>query len=152
MRAVRRRKNQRGNVLVEFTVSVLVLTMLLAATADLGRMFYYADLCASAAEAGVHYAMVSAGHNTDLTGIQNAALAEPNTTPTLTGLSAVATNFYTCEGSTTTSTTVPSCGSGKVVTYVQVNVTYSFKTLMGWTFIPNTISLGAKQVMPLSET
>ena len=110
--AIRRR---RGSALVEFAMLVSVLLLVLFGVIDMSRMFYTCSAMAGAAEAGVRYGLLSTSKNSDLAGMQQAALNDAN----VTGTSATASRFCTCPDGSAVSCS-GSCASGSVRLYLQV--------------------------------
>src|SRR5689334_19585820 len=73
-----RRKNQRGNALVEFALSAVVMVMITVGVTDFARLFSVAEVAQRAAAAGAQYGALSPAHWSDFTGIQTAALNDAN--------------------------------------------------------------------------
>jgi Flp pilus assembly protein TadG len=132
---------------LEFALSATLLFMLFAGLADLTRMFYYARMVTSAAEAGVHYGMYTAANWTDYTGMQNAATASAGN---VASLSAVATSYCACPGTTGTVACASTCaGSTTPEEYVQVTTTYPFAAVVAWPSLPSTFTISYTAVMPV---
>lgn len=132
--------------MVEFAVSIMVLCLLLSASSDFGRLFYYSDIVWNAARAGVQYGMMNSANASDITGMQNAALAEPGST--LTGLTATATQYCQCAGVSGTVTCNSTCSGGvSPQMYIQVTTSYPFTTTVNWLWVPSSVTLNGKTVM-----
>jgi len=119
--------------------------MLLAGVADLTRMFYYARIVTNAARAGVQYGIYSNTHWTDYTGMQNAATASAGNA---NGLTANATSFCQCPGSSSTVSCASTCaGSTTPKEYVQVTTLYPFAAVVIWPRMPSSFNISYTDTM-----
>lgn len=142
-----RKGRRRGSAVLEFALSGTLLFMLFAGMADLSRMFYYARIVTNAARAGVQYGMYSSTHWADYTGMQNAATASANS---LTGLTASATSYCQCSGTTGTVSCTSTCsGSTSPKEFVQVTATYPFAAVVIWPMLPSSFSISYTATMPV---
>lgn len=140
-----KRRRTRGSAVLEFALSSTVLFMLFAGLADLTRMFYFARIVTNSARAGVQYGMYNVTHNTDTTNMQSYALAEANN---LTGLSATATYYCQCSGSTSTVTCGSSCsGNTTPKMYDSVTASYPFAATVIWPMLPNSFTISYTATM-----
>jgi Flp pilus assembly protein TadG len=141
----RKNKAQRGSAIVEFGMLAPVLVLMLMGTMDFARVFYTSISVVNAARAGVQYGVRSNGKSGDLTGMQNAALADGSD---VSGLTAVATRFCQCSDGTTANCLTGSCGAyGRPRIYVKVTTTAQFKTLFKYPKVPATINLSKSATM-----
>jgi Flp pilus assembly protein TadG len=143
----RRTSRSRGSAVLEFALSSTLLFMLFAGLADLTRMFYYARIVTNAARAGVQYGMYTSANWTNYTGMQSAATASAGN---LTGLSAVATSYCQCPGTSGTVACASTCsGSTTPKEYVQVTTTYPFAAVVAWPKLPATFNISYTSIMPV---
>lgn len=133
-----RRKNQRGNALMEFAICSFLIMMLTAGVTEFSRSFSAADMAASAAEAGAQYGALSPAHWSDYAGMQAAALNDANN---MTGVTATASNTCYCQLGGIPVTCPASCSSGSPITYVTVQVTVPFTSILSLPYIPTTPTL-----------
>lgn len=140
-----RRRRSRGSAVLEFALASTVLFMLFAGIGDLTRMFYYARIVTNAARAGVQYGMYSQTHWTDYSGMQTAATTSGGS---LTGLTATASSYCQCAGTTGTVTCTSSCsGSTSPREYVQVTTSYPFAAVVVWPQMPSSFTISYTDVM-----
>lgn len=138
--SLRSKSRQRGSVLVEFAIMFPMMVIMALGTADFARVFYAGIAVANAARAGVQFGSVSAGNAGDFPGMQQAATADA-ANQGLTGVTAVATNFCGCNGSSTAvNCNTGTCGAAAPNGYVKVTVSYSYNTLVNYPGIPSTIA------------
>jgi Flp pilus assembly protein TadG len=121
--AIRIVRSTEGTALVEFALVGGVLIWLLFGVLDMSRMFYACSATSGAAEAGVRYGLLSTSNNSDLTGMQTAAIRDAN----LTGASATATQVCKCSDGTSISCT-GTCSSGSLRLYLKVIVNAPFSS------------------------
>jgi len=133
-----RRKRQRGNAVIEFALGSTLLFLLLGGVSDFARLFYYANIVSNSAHAGIQLGMYNASAP-DLTAMQTAALAEPGS---LTGLTANASKYCQCAGTTGTVSCTSTCTGGTTPQmYLQVTTSYPFNTVVTWPSIPSTVNV-----------
>jgi hypothetical protein len=121
--------------------------MLFAGLADLTRLFYYARIVTNAARAGVQYGMYTSANWTNYTGMQSAAKASAGN---ITGLTATATNYCQCPGTSGTVTCTSTCaGSSAPKEYVQVTTVYPFAAVVVWPSLPSTFNISYTSTMPV---
>src|SRR5579871_6159386 len=133
-----RRRKEGGNALVEFALCSTVLFMMVAGITDFARLFNLADMTVGAASAGIQYAALSPAHYNDLTGIQNAALADTGNFP---GATATATQFCTCSVGGSQVSCPATCNSGTPETYVQVSVTIPYHSMFAYPGLPDPLQV-----------
>jgi len=125
---LKNKHSQRGSNLIEFALLVtFVLVPLFLLTIDFGRAYYISIEVSDAARTAAQYGMAQPGAS--LTTIQNAATADVSAD--LTGMTAVAATGCMCSDGTSAQApcggTPPSCtGSVRLITYVQVNTSYTY--------------------------
>lgn len=134
----RRSRSQRGNILVEFALTSTVLLLIVCGITDFARLFNIANMAAGAASAGIGYAGLSPANYGDITGIQNAALADTGNYP---GATATATQFCACSVGGTQVSCPATCGNGNPETYVQVTVTVPYAAMFSYGWIPNPVNV-----------
>ena len=136
----RRRATQRGNALIEFALTSVLLMLITVGVTDFSRLFAIADMAASAASAGAQYGALSPAHWSDFTGMQTAAL---NDAGTQTGATATATNTCYCTLGGTATTCPASCGGASGITYVTVSVTVPATSYFNYPWMPSIGSLSS---------
>jgi Flp pilus assembly protein TadG len=138
-------------VIIEFALLFPMMMLMMLGTADFARVFYAGIAVANAARAGVQYGALDPGNAGNFTAMQQAALNDA-ANQGLTGITAVASNYCGCTGSSSTVT----CGSGLCAVgggtttpngYVRVVVNYTYNTLVNYPGIPHTISLSRTATM-----
>jgi Flp pilus assembly protein TadG len=130
-----RRLDQRGLALVEFALVLPLLSMLLIGLIEIGRLTYFSIEVGNAAHAGAFYGASDPTHTTG--GMVSAARADAVNISTQTP---TANYVYACwNAATQTSTpatpspTHTTCSSGgNSVTYAQVSVTGTIRTLFNY--------------------
>jgi Flp pilus assembly protein TadG len=137
---MRRRRTQGGNAVVEFAMMAVVLLLFTCGVSDFARLAGLADMARGAAAAGTKYGALSPAHYGDLTGMQNAAVADTGNYP---GATAVATQFCACTVGGGHVTCPASCGTGNPETYIQVVVSVPFITIFKYPWIPNPVQISS---------
>jgi Flp pilus assembly protein TadG len=134
-----RRRRQRGNVLVEFAMTSTVLLIIACGVTGFSRIFNIASMAAGAAAAGVQYGGLSPAHYGNLTGMQNAALADTGNYP---GATATASQFCACSLGGTQVSCPATCSSGATPeTYIQVSVTIPYQSVISYPMLPNPVNV-----------
>jgi Flp pilus assembly protein TadG len=118
------RTMRRGVAVVELAILLPILTLLFVVAIDYARVFYFAVTVGGAARNGALYARDSVtAAESPFTSTTEAALADAkNLTPTPTVASTNGTD-------------------DKGQPYVEVTVTYTFKTLTNYPMVPSTVTL-----------
>ena len=124
-------------------VSVVLILLLLGAS-DFARVYFLSNEVDTAARAGVQYGASSTSNTVDFTGMQNAAL---NDAPDIKGMTAVASQFCQCPGTTTTfsCSTKNTCSDKRI--YIQVSTTATFTTALPWPGLPKSLPVHANAMM-----
>jgi len=133
-------KCQSGTSLIELALVLPILFLLLAGAVDFGRAYYLAIEVAHAAHSGALYGSQNPG---DTVGMQNAAAADAADVPSFGTSSVTAT--YGCECSDGSSavvgcTAAPTC-STNVVSYVQVNTSATYNSMLPYPGVPSPLTL-----------
>jgi len=136
---------QRGNTLIEFSLTAVVLFLLSCGVADFSKLVILNRMADGAAAAGTRYGALTAAHYGDLTGMQNAALADTGNYP---DASAVATQFCPCADGALLIFPAP-CNSSNPQTYIQVTVTIPFVSMLNYPWARNPIHLTSTSVARL---
>jgi Flp pilus assembly protein TadG len=142
----KRQGRQNGNALVEFSLIAVVLFLLSCGVADFARSITAVNIAQEAADAGTMYGALSPAHYNDLTGCQNAALA--NTTA-YSGVTATATQFCACSVGGAHVTCPATCSTGSAETYLQLQVTIPYASMFKYPFIPDPLNLTGLSVVRL---
>ena len=129
---------QRGNALVEFAVSSVLLLLLSIGVTDFARIFSVADAAASAAEAGTTYGALSPAHYGDLDGMQTAAKDDAGNP---TGMTAVASQVCTCSIGGAAVDCPAICSTGTAETYIKVVVTIPVTMAFSYPWMPAVTSM-----------
>lgn len=114
--------DNRGNVIIEFALSLPILFLLLAGMLDLGRFALEKSALLQGAREGAQYGMVN---SSDSTGVNSTAV---NATG-LTGVTATNSVFCECVNGTTVACST-TCSTGNLKTYITVNTTRSFSSFL----------------------
>jgi TadE-like protein len=133
-----------GQAAVEMALVLPVLAVLLVGVVDLARVFFVSIGVSNAARAGVAYGAQSLTTAKDNSGMKQAALDDGSG---ISGLSATAKEFCECvvAGVHLSCSPTPICG--KPHTYVQVQTSAQFQTLLHYPGLPSTVELSGNAVM-----
>jgi Flp pilus assembly protein TadG len=134
--------------MTELTLAVPVLALLLVASADFARVFYFSIAVNNAARAGAQYGSQSIVTADDVTGMKNAATQDSPDLPSLTATA----RQCTCG----TGTSVAACGSSYCTTnptgnYVEVDTSMTFNTTITYPGIPSSVALAGKAIMLVQQ-
>jgi Flp pilus assembly protein TadG len=133
-----RRGLRAGVAMVELAAVFPVLVLVFMAVVDVGRMFLMSIAMANAAHAGVLYGAQNATTSTDYTGMQNAAY---NDAAGVSGITATASRFCQCSNGSMVQCG-SSCSNGNgAITYVKVQTSGTFTTLINYPGLPSSIPL-----------
>jgi Flp pilus assembly protein TadG len=135
---------QLGQALLEVTLICTVLTAAMLGAAELGRLSYAAIVVSNAARAGLQYGAQSRVTAQDSAGMQQAALNDGQNVTTMT---ATATHYCSCSTGSTANCTSASCGTGRLIEYVQVNTSARVPMIFHCPGLPASITLNAQGVM-----
>jgi len=136
-------RSEGGVALVEFAVVLPVLALLLLGIIDYGRYAYDAILAANAARAGVEYGAQNLVTAADMTGQENAALADAQN---LAGLTASPSPTFCMSGGA-----VVACTTSGASYYVQVNTTGAFKPWVKWPLLPASVTVSGSATMRVEQ-
>lgn len=147
----KRRRNlrsPRGHSMTEMAAVLPVLGLLLLSATDVGRLYYTSVEVANAARAGVQYGSQSLIAAADSAGMVGAAKTDASN---LSNLSATGSQC-TCMSATNVAV-CPSgyCTSNPQATFVEVDTSTTFSTLMRYPFIPSPLTLSGKAVMRVAQ-
>ena len=137
MSFIRLWNDRTGSSFIETAILLPVMLLLCCGTMDFARVIYAGTEIAGAARAGVQYGALTPGNSGDTAGMVQAAVndaADLGTTVTAT-----ATNFCTCTGSTVDCSTT--CNGAVPEGYVSVTANYTFSSLLHYPWLPQTVSL-----------
>jgi Flp pilus assembly protein TadG len=134
-------RSDRATSVVEFALVAPVLIFLAIGLIEMGRYTYFGILCAHAARAAVQYGSRNLITVDDVAGTQNAAERDaPNLTIT------VKPQPYCMKNAVTVN-----CSGAGITYYDSVEVTGSFKSLLNYPGIPNTITLTSTASMRVAS-
>jgi Flp pilus assembly protein TadG len=142
------RDKRTGTATIELALLLPLLLLIALGAIDFGRVFYMSVEVANAARAGVQYGAQSTATSQDYPGMVNAA---KNDAPDISGMTASATRWCECSGSSTTF----DCSQNNCLNsnpkvpeiYVQVSTQATFNTMMKYPGIPTTILLSKQATM-----
>src|SRR5271155_2059321 len=129
-----------GQAFVELALALPIFFLLLIGAAEFALLAYAGIEVSNAARAGVAYGAQSAATASDLTGMATAAT---NDGSNVAGLSATATELWSCSNAASTlSPAPPTCTAGnRVLNYVQVNTTAAVSPPIRLPGLPTTFTL-----------
>jgi Flp pilus assembly protein TadG len=135
-----------GGAIVELALVMPIFSALMLGSAEFARLEYASIAVANAARAGVAYGSQSSATASDFTGMQTAAT---NDGPNITGLSATATEFWSCSNAPSTqSTSPPTCSAGNhLLNYVQVTTTATVTPVIRVPGLPTSFTLHGLAIM-----
>jgi Flp pilus assembly protein TadG len=137
------RKRRQGSALVELALISPLLLLLLAGVLNYGFALRTATAVATAAQAGARYGSTGPAQANDAAGIRAAAL---NSAPNISGITVNSTVSCQCPGGGAVSCS-GSCGSGKMLMYVQVAASANAATFFSYTGLPFAGTVQAKATM-----
>jgi Flp pilus assembly protein TadG len=130
-------KDRRGTSFIETAILIPSMLLLCCGTMDFARVVYAGIEIAGAARAGVQYGALTPGHSGDTAGM--AAAAKADATDLGSSVTASASNFCLCSGSSTDCTSP--CSGVAADGYVSVTANYSFTTTLPYPGLPRTVAL-----------
>ena len=139
-----RRHSQRGNALLEFAISSVLLLLLTIGVTDFARVFNIADAAVAAAQAGTQYGALSPAHYGDLAGMQDAATADAGN---VSGMTATATQVCTCSVGGAAVDCPASCNIGSPETYINVLVTIPIAMTFSYPWMPSVTSMSGRSMV-----
>lgn len=145
---LRLRRLAAGQSAVELALIVPALVILLVGVCDFARLFYVSIGVHSAARSGAQYGAQSVITAADITGMKNSAKLDGSNISGLT----VTAKECTCQ----TSTTVTKCGTGYCSnapqsTYVEVDTSATFTTILNYPGIPSTTTLTSASILQVEQ-
>jgi len=133
---------------VEFAIALPVLALLLVASADFARVFYFSIAVNNAARAGAQYGSQSITTAGDINGMKSAATQDA---PDLPSLAATA-QLCTCgTGSSVTACASSYCTNNPTGNYVEVDTTMTFNTTITYPGVPHSMPLAGKAIMQVQQ-
>jgi Flp pilus assembly protein TadG len=143
-----RLRSQRGQSMLEMAAVMPVLVVLVLAATDFGRLYYTNIEVANAARAGAQYGSQSLITAADSSGMKTAAT---NDGSNVSSLSTTASQCTCIAGSSVTACPASYCASNPQATFVQVNTSTTFKTIIKYPGIPSSVTLAGKAIMRVQE-
>ena len=135
----RRLRSQSGAAIIEMAVTTPLLLLLLLGAGDYGRMMYFGITLAHAARAGAQFGAQSLGHTGNFAGMQAAAQAEAVNIGTIT---TTPTRICKCLDGTVVNCATGTCtGYGVPQVAVRVTCVATFRTIVNWPGIPDTVAM-----------
>ena len=141
---IRFRSSRRGQSVVELALTSPFLILLTLVASDACRVYFTAIAVNNAAKAGAQYGARSLANSGDITGMQNAALADA---PQIYGISARASVYCECPrmpGNFACSSVVQ-CSDKRA--YVEVDTAATFHTLISYPMIPDSVPVSGQAIM-----
>ena len=134
---------EAGSAFIELGLMFPVLLLILVGAIDFARVFFAGIALTNAAEVGAMYGARSVTGSSDLTGMQDASIADA---ADLSGVTAAATQYCNCGNGTAHSCPV-TCTGSTAHTYVSVSTSYTFTPLFPIPGIPSSIPMTRTAVM-----
>lgn len=138
----------KGQSSVELAVAVPLLLLLLLAGTDFGRIFYMTSGVASAARAGAQYGSQSVITAANAAGMVAAAQTDGSN---VTSMTATAAQCTCATSSTVSACPTGYCTNAPQATFVTVQTSVVFKTLVTWPGIPSSTTLAGKAIMQVQQ-
>lgn len=146
-----RRFFKAGQAATEFAMVAPVLALLLVGVSDFARAFYFYEEVVAAARAGAQYGSQGVTYAANSANIQSAALANGPNVPGMT----VSSSVCTCQSPTPSGQTACATGycngANSAATYVIVNTSDTFTTLITYPGIPHTTTLSGQAIMQVQQ-
>ena len=139
----------RGQSAVELAIAVPVLALILLGAADFGRVFFFGIAVNNAARAGAQYGPQTLITAADITGMQAAATTDGSNIPSLTATASLCT-CETPRGSVA-ACAESYCDANATATFVEVDTSAPFSTLVNYPGIPHSMTLTGKAVMQVQQ-
>ena len=130
-------KDRTGSSFIETAILIPVMLLLCCGTMDFARVVYAGIEIANAARAGVQYGALTPGHSGDTAGMVQAATTDAADLGS--SVTASASNFCTCSGSTVGCTSL--CSGAVPDGYVSVTANYTFTPVIPYPGLPQTVAL-----------
>ena len=129
--------DRTGTSFMETALLLPVMLLLCCGTMDFARVVYAGIEIASAAGAGVQFGALTPGNSGNTSGMIQAALTDAADLGS--SVTASASNFCTCSGSTVDCSTT--CNGTAPSGYVSVTTNYTFSSVIAYPGVPQTVSL-----------
>ncbi len=122
---------------------------MLVAAADFGRVFFFGIAVNSAARAGAQYGSETVITAADITGMKAAATTDGSNVPSL---SATASQC-TCESprGSVAACAKSYCDASATATFVEVDTSAPFTTLLKYPGVPHSLTLTGKAIMQVQQ-
>jgi len=145
----RNRRWRGGQSAVELAIAVPVLALMLLAAADFGRVFFFGIAVNNAARAGAQYGSQTVITAADVTGMQAAATTDGNNIPSLTATA----SLCTCQSprGSVAACADSYCDPNSNATFVEVDTSAPFTTIVNYPGIPHSMTLTGKAVMQVQQ-
>lgn len=141
-----KRTTQKGSILVEFALSSALMLLLFFGIVDFARLFTTAQIVMDSACAGTQYGALSPAHWGDFQGIHDSALANAQNP---TDMTVTPAQFCTCSIGGPQISCPATCPGGSAATYLRVDVTKPFNTMIAYPGLPSTINITRTSVVRL---
>lgn len=143
------RRWSRGQSAVELGIAVPVLALMLVAAADFGRVFFAGIEVNNAARAGAQYGSQTVITAADIPGMKAAATNDGSNIPSLTANA----SLCTCERPRGSVNQCPDsyCDANAAATFVEVDTSAPFTTIVNYPGIPHSMTLKGKAVMQVQQ-
>jgi Flp pilus assembly protein TadG len=150
----------KGQGAVEFALVVPVLVLLLVVIADFGRVFFMSISVKNAARAGAQYGSQSVTNAADSSGMELAASTDfgcvasgSSTCPNFPHWSTPTASQCTCQSPPGSVTTCASsyCKHTTTATYVTVNTSATYNTILNYPGVPNSYTLTGQAIMQVQQ-
>lgn len=143
-----RNSKERGSAFLELALVSLILLPLFFGVLDFSRVFYYAEVAQGAARAGTQFAIIDPPNHANTTGMQSAAISDATNVTSPNTITATASSYCVCSGSTAQVACTSTCNSGSELwEYAQVNTTLTFATYFHYPLLPNTLTVNGTSLM-----
>ena len=139
----------RGQSAVELAIAVPVLALILLGAADFGRAFVLGIAVNNAARAGAQYGSQTLITAADIDGMKAAATTDGTNIPSLTATASLCT-CETPRGSVA-ACAESYCDANGSATFVEVDTSATFTTIVNYPGIPHTTTLTGKAVMQVQQ-
>ena len=141
-------QNERGSALIELAIAVPFLALLMVGVVDIGRFMYDGILVGNSARAGATYGAQNLRLAMDTSGMQNIAKNDAN----ISGLSPTATHMCVCADGTASTCQSTDCPyPNHRLTYVSVNSSKIFTTLLRYPGLPQSVTINRTVVMQVPQ-
>ena len=134
--------------MVEMAGAIFVLIPLLLAATDFGRLYYANIEVVDAARAGAQYGSQSVITAANAPGMRSTA---SNDAHDLSSMTPTASQCTCIGGSHVAACPTSYCTSNPTATFVEVDTSTTFHTIVSWPGIPHSITLTGKAVMMVAQ-